>query len=164
MLMSAFTTHVSNGFFWRSDRHRPSFFTFKCDMQVTPSLYDTLIFLNSRPIINYWFFNDYRRECQWLDTRLCAISHSIADCLYLLVFEIDYSLPLIIKEKRREGERGRTLVYAPLNLIWTFWRIWNERSKIAAGTSYTYVCASLFSFELFLSTLTRVKETREEEK
>jgi hypothetical protein len=115
MLMSAFTTHVSNGFFWRSDRHRPSFFTFKCDMQVTPPIYSTLIFFYSRPIINYWFLNDYRRIHHWLNTRMCAISHSIADCLYLLVFEIDYSLPLIIKGKRereRERERAHAHIYA----------------------------------------------------
>jgi hypothetical protein len=141
MLMSAFTTHVSNGFFWRSDRHRPSFFTFKCDMQVTPPIYNTLIFFYSRPIINYWFLNDYRRIHHWLNTRMCAISHSIADCLYLLVFEIDYSLPLIIKGKReRERESGRTLIYTPFNLIWTFWRTYMEREKQNSCRHFIYVC------------------------
>ena len=63
--------------------------------------------------------------------------------------------------REREREDWRTRVYTPFNLIWAFWCIRKERNKIAAGTSYTYVCASLFSFELFLSALTHVKETSE---
>jgi hypothetical protein len=90
----------------------------------------------SRPIINYWFFNDYRRERHWLNTRVCAISHSIADCLYLFVFEIDYSLPLIIKGKERE--RAHAHIYAfqsNLNIL-----TYMEREKQNSCRHFIYVC------------------------
>jgi len=48
---------------------------------------------------------------------LCAISHSIADCLYLFVFEIDYSLALItsrrkLSEKENVDDRTHTRSFA----------------------------------------------------
>lgn len=42
--MSVFTTHVSNGFFWRSYFKTDNDFTSTFDMQVTPPIDDTFDF------------------------------------------------------------------------------------------------------------------------
>jgi hypothetical protein len=85
MLMSAFTTHVWNGFFWRSYQYRPLFH---------------LKFWHASDTTHrqhVWFFNDYRPKRYWLlyimlkekttadryfSQRFQSNYHKLAECSY----------------------------------------------------------------------------------
>ena len=112
-LMCPYSQHMCQMDFFEDHTARSSVaLRFQCDMQVTPPIDDTSTFSllsfesSDKLLISRWRWQT-RTSVSHVDTLSpCAISHSIADCLYLLVFEINYSLPLIIIIKGKERERA----------------------------------------------------------
>lgn len=152
MIVSTSTTHVSNGFFWRSYRHRPS--SFFSLLNVTCKWHHPLTarwFFYGRPIhINYWFFNDYRRECYRLNTRVCAISHSIA-VVYICSSLKSTTHYHSSSRGRRESARVNAYIYIYAfqsnlnNLTYMEW----ERQNSCRHFIYVCLCVAMFVWTFF---------------
>lgn len=153
MHMSAFTRHVSNGFFWWSDRHRsfpPPFFHFEnVTCKWHHPLYNTFIFISfaRRPIINYWFsmiidvntivaryscVHDFTLNCRlfifvrlW-NRLLTTTHHQERVCAHACICAFQSNLNILTYAEREKQNSCRHFIYVCLCvaiLVWTFFEV-----------------------------------------
>ena len=75
-----------------------------------------------------------------------------------------YSYSFNHDQEKKQKKKATRVLCTPFNLIWTFWRVRNKRSKIAAGTSYIRVFVHRYSrlnFFKYISARQRNERERE---